>query len=94
MSFDQLNNNLAKGDWDMLMDGWSTGPGPDVPAVHPDLRHACPRTTGTNGNTDAFFCNKQYDKLYEQQQTQFDAQAAGGDDRRRCRASCTPATRT
>ena len=26
MSFDQLNNNLAKGDWDMLMDGWSTGP--------------------------------------------------------------------
>ena len=28
MSFDQLNNNLAKGDWDMLMDGWSTGPDP------------------------------------------------------------------
>jgi peptide/nickel transport system substrate-binding protein len=28
MSFDTLNNNLAKGDWDMLMDGWSTGPDP------------------------------------------------------------------
>ena len=28
MSFDQLNDNLAKGDWDMLMDGWSTGPDP------------------------------------------------------------------
>ena len=28
MSFDQLNNNLAKGDWDILMDGWSTGPDP------------------------------------------------------------------
>ena len=29
---------------------------------------------GTNGNTDAFFCNPQYDKLFNQQQTQFDPQ--------------------
>jgi peptide/nickel transport system substrate-binding protein len=29
---------------------------------------------GTNGNTDAFFCNKQYDQLYKKQQTQFDPQ--------------------
>ena len=39
MSFDQLNNNLAKGDWDMLMDGWSTGPDPTYLLSHPDLRH-------------------------------------------------------
>ena len=28
MSFDQLNANLSKGDWDMLMDAWTTGPDP------------------------------------------------------------------
>ena len=72
MSFDQLNDNLAKGDWDMLMDGWSTGPDPTYLLSHPDLCHpAAGRRHG--GNTDAFFCNKQYDKLFDAAgQTQFD----------------------
>ena len=48
MSFDQLNNNLAKGDWDLLMDGWSTGPDPTylLSASRP-----APRFRWTTGRT-------------------------------------------
>jgi peptide/nickel transport system substrate-binding protein len=70
MSFDQLNNNLAKGDWDMLMDGWSTGPDPTY-LLSIQTCGTLPEDNGTNGNTDAFFCNHKYDQLYNQQQTQF-----------------------
>jgi peptide/nickel transport system substrate-binding protein len=73
MSFDQLNNNLAKGDWDILMDGWSTGPDPTY-LLSIQTCGTLPDNNGQNGNTDAFFCNKNYDKLYSQQQTQFNAQ--------------------
>ncbi len=74
MSFDQLNNNLAKGDWDILMDGWSTGPDPTY-LLSIQTCGTLPEDDGSNGNTDAFFCDKKYDKLYQQQQTQFDAEA-------------------
>jgi peptide/nickel transport system substrate-binding protein len=73
MSFDQLNNNLAKGDWDILMDGWSTGPDPTY-LLSIQTCGTLPEDNGSNGNTDAFFCNKKYDRLYAQQQTQFDPQ--------------------
>jgi peptide/nickel transport system substrate-binding protein len=72
MSFDQLNNNLAKGDWDLLMDGWSTGPDPTY-LLSIQTCGTLPEDNGQNGNTDAFFCNHKYDRLYAQQQTQFDA---------------------
>jgi len=72
MSFDQLNSNLAKGDWDMLMDGWSTGPDPTY-LLSIQTCGTLPEDNGQNGNTDAFFCNHQYDRLYKRQQTQFDA---------------------
>jgi peptide/nickel transport system substrate-binding protein len=71
MSFDQLNANLAKGDWDMLMDGWSTGPDPTY-LLSIQTCGTLPDDKGQNGNTDAFFCNHQYDRLYQRQQTQFD----------------------
>ena len=71
MSFDQLNQNLAKGDWDMLMDGWSTGPDPTY-LLSIQTCGTLPEDNGSNGNTDAFFCNHKYDQLYAQQQTQFD----------------------
>jgi peptide/nickel transport system substrate-binding protein len=72
MSFDQLNNNLAKGDWDLLMDGWSTGPDPTY-LLSIQTCATLPEDNGSNRNTDAFFCNHKYDRLYAQQQTQFDA---------------------
>jgi peptide/nickel transport system substrate-binding protein len=73
MSFDQLNNDLSKGDWDILMDGWSTGPDPTY-LLSIQTCGTLPEDNGENGNTDAFFCNKKYDQLYDKQQTEFDAQ--------------------
>jgi peptide/nickel transport system substrate-binding protein len=71
MSFTQLNSVLPKGTWDMLMDGWATGPDPtsllsiQTCGVLPDS------PTGPPGNTDAFFCDPAYDKLFALQQTEF-----------------------
>jgi peptide/nickel transport system substrate-binding protein len=73
MSFDQLNSNLAKADWDMLMDAWGTGPDPTY-LLSVQTCGTLPDDNGQNGNTDAFFCNKKYDKLFEKQQTEFDPQ--------------------
>ncbi len=71
MSFDQLNVNLSKGDWDMLMDGWGTGPDPTY-LLSIQTCATLPLDNGTGGNTDSFYCNPQYDKLFNQQITQFD----------------------
>jgi len=74
MSFSQLNDNLAKGDWDILMDGWSTGPDPTY-LLSIQTCGVLPDDNGQGGNTDSFFCNKDYDKLYALQQTQLDQKA-------------------
>lgn len=71
MSFDQLNNNLAKGDWDMLMDGWGAGPDPTY-MLSIQSCSALPLDDGSSGSTDAFYCNPDYDKLFAKQITQFD----------------------
>lgn len=71
MSFDQLNVNLSKGNWDMLMDGWSTGPDPTY-LLSIQTCATLPLDNGTGGNTDAFYCNPAYDKLFNLQIQQFD----------------------
>jgi peptide/nickel transport system substrate-binding protein len=70
MSFNQLNDDLPKGDWDMLSDGWSTGPDPSY-LLSIQTCGDLPLNNGTAGNTDAFFCNPTFDKLYAQQATEF-----------------------
>ena len=71
MSFDQLNVNLSKGDWDMLMDGWSTGADPTY-LLSIQTCATLPLDDGTAGNTDAFYCNPAYDRLFNKQVTEFD----------------------
>ncbi len=71
MSMSTLNDNLAKGDWDMLMDGWGTGPDPTY-LLGIQRCAALPADNGTGGSTDAFYCNPAYDKLFNQQLTTFD----------------------
>ena len=66
-----LNDNLAKGDWDLLMDGWSTGPDPTY-LLSIQTCNALPKNDHTAGYTDAFFCDKTYDSLFTQQSQQFD----------------------
>jgi ABC-type transport system substrate-binding protein len=70
MSFNQLNTELPKGTWDMLSDGWSTGPDPTY-LLSIQTCGDLPLNSGNAGNTDAFFCNPTYDKLYAQQSTEF-----------------------
>ena len=71
MSMSTLNDDLAKGDWDMLMDSWSTGPDPTY-LLGIQRCAALPKDNGTGGSTDAFYCDPSYDKLFDQQVTTFD----------------------
>jgi peptide/nickel transport system substrate-binding protein len=70
MSFAQLNSVLPKGDCDMLMDDWATGPDPSY-LLSVQTCAALPGQASP-GDTDAFFCDPAYDKLYGDQLTQFD----------------------
>ena len=72
MSFSQLNENLAKGDWDLLMDGWGTGPDPSY-LLSIQTCGTLPLDDGSGGNTDAFHCNPAYDTLYDEQVGEFDS---------------------
>jgi peptide/nickel transport system substrate-binding protein len=71
-----LNDNLAKGDWDLLMDGWGTAPDPTY-LLSIQTCGTLPKDDGSGGNTDAFFCDPAYDKLFQQQSGQFDAKQRG-----------------
>lgn len=70
MSFNQLNADLPKGDWDMLSDTWATGPDP-TNLLSIQTCADLPQNPTTPGNTDAFFCDSAYDKLFAQQATEF-----------------------
>jgi peptide/nickel transport system substrate-binding protein len=70
MSFTQLNTELPKGDWDILMDGWATLYDPSY-LLSIESCGTLPVNQGTPGNTDAFYCNPAYDSLYSQQLTEF-----------------------
>jgi peptide/nickel transport system substrate-binding protein len=70
MSYNQLNADLPKGDWDMLSDTWSTGPDPTY-LLSIQTCGVLPLNNGSGFNTDSFFCNPTYDKLYAQQATEF-----------------------
>jgi peptide/nickel transport system substrate-binding protein len=70
-SMTALNANLAKGDWDMLMDGWGTGADPTY-LFSIQTCGTLPKDDGSGGNTDAFYCNPQFDNLFTQQVAAFD----------------------
>jgi peptide/nickel transport system substrate-binding protein len=70
MSFTELNTELPKGDWDILMDTWSTGYDPSY-LLSIETCGTLPVNQSTPGNTDAFYCNPAYDHLYSRQLTEF-----------------------
>jgi peptide/nickel transport system substrate-binding protein len=70
MSFNDLNAVLPKGNWDMLSDSWSTGPDPTY-LLSIQTCGTLPLNNGTSGNTDAFFCDPNFDKLFGQQVAEF-----------------------
>jgi peptide/nickel transport system substrate-binding protein len=71
MSMTALNSDLGKGDWDLLMDSWTTGPDPTY-LLGIQSCSTLPDDSGNGGNTDAFFCDPNYEKLFSQQATVFD----------------------
>ncbi|GAB2476946.1 ABC transporter substrate-binding protein [Jatrophihabitans fulvus] len=72
LSSSALNDQLSKGDFDMFMDGWGTGPDPTYLLGIQTCGTLPDNAAGDNGNTDAFFCDKQYDALYNKQLQTFD----------------------
>lgn len=72
LSMTTLNSDLAKGDWDLLMDSWTTGPDPTY-LLGLQSCATLPKDDGTGGSTDAFFCDQSYDALFDRQLTSFDS---------------------
>jgi peptide/nickel transport system substrate-binding protein len=71
MSMSALNSDLGKGDWDMLMDGWTNGPDPTY-MLGIQSCTTLPDDQDSGGNTDSFFCDPAYEKLFAKQSTEFD----------------------
>ena len=71
MSNTELNDNLAIGNWDLLMDQWAEGADPTYLLSIQTCGVLPLNKNGNGGNTDSFFCNPRYDRLYQAEQTQF-----------------------
>jgi peptide/nickel transport system substrate-binding protein len=55
--------NTKDPDWDIFVWGWDSG------VADPDYLLGVPLCSQIGGNNDVFYCNKKYDKLYDQQAT-------------------------
>ncbi|MDA0566587.1 ABC transporter substrate-binding protein [Streptomonospora sp. S1-112] len=65
-----LSDALYNGTYDLIFTGWSVNPDPDyVLGIH--TCDALPVERGTM-RTDAYFCDEEYDRLYEQQLANYD----------------------
>ncbi len=71
MSNTQLNDDLAVGNWDMLLDQWSTSYDPTALFSIQTCGVLPTNASGSGGNTDSFFCAKKFDQLFNQQQGEF-----------------------
>lgn len=73
--FTKLNDLLYLGKYDIIFSGWGVGPDPTsilslhTCAVLPD------DATGTQRDTDTFYCDPAYDKLHEEQKRESDIPA-------------------
>ncbi len=71
MSDDQLTQVIGDGNYDMFVWGWGVEPNPDFQL---SVFTCGQRSIGSNGKytpgwSDSFYCNKAYDKLYEEQKS-------------------------
>ncbi|WP_067970943.1 ABC transporter substrate-binding protein [Nocardiopsis trehalosi] len=72
-----LSDALHAGEYDLIMTGWSVNPDPDyVLGIH--TCDALPEEPGTM-RSDAYFCNEEYDELYERQLATYDDPEARAD---------------
>ncbi|TQN32112.1 peptide/nickel transport system substrate-binding protein [Haloactinospora alba] len=65
-----LSDALHEGEYDLIFTGWSVNPDPDfVLGIH--TCDALPETPGTMRG-DAYFCDEEYDELYEKQLREYE----------------------
>jgi len=68
----KLNDMLYAGKFDVIFSGWGVGPDPtSILSLY--TCDALPSdTSGTERNTDTFYCNERFDELHEQQKLETD----------------------
>lgn len=73
VSDNEVDVKTSAGNYDMALSGWGTNPDPDYILA----KQACeslPATAGSS-STAAFFCDEEYDRLYERQRAETDPAA-------------------
>ncbi|NMC14366.1 MAG: ABC transporter substrate-binding protein [Chloroflexi bacterium] len=65
----ELVYNVDNPDWDIFVWGWDSG------VVDPNYMLGVPLCDQIGGNNDIFYCNEEYDALYEKQATTIDVAA-------------------
>lgn len=74
MSMDKTDQVVTSGDYDMAFSNWTVNPDPDY-VLSIQTCAARPTAAGQSGSSDAFFCDPQYDQLYQAQESTFDSTA-------------------
>ncbi|HWD03462.1 MAG TPA: ABC transporter substrate-binding protein [Amycolatopsis sp.] len=77
VSDEELNDRTTAGNYDLAISGYATNPDPDYALA----LHTCaarPNAEGKGATTDTFFCDPQYDALYEKQLTDTDPATRAG----------------
>ncbi|PRY00533.1 ABC transporter substrate-binding protein [Allonocardiopsis opalescens] len=70
----EVGDALTAGEYDLIFTGWNVNPDPDyVLAIH--RCDALPREEGGSMQSDAYFCDEEYDELYERQAAETDPAA-------------------
>lgn len=74
MAGTRLNELTSVGQYDLAFSGWAVNPDPDyVLGIQTCAQR--PGADGTGGTTDAFFCDEEFDELYQAQLAEFDPDA-------------------
>ncbi|WEH36181.1 ABC transporter substrate-binding protein [Streptomyces sp. AM 4-1-1] len=74
---DNVTDPWYAGEYDLAFDGWSVNPDPDfVLSIHTCA--ALPTRPRTSATTDNFICDKEYDRLYDQQLAEYDPARRAG----------------
>ncbi|MFC7330701.1 ABC transporter substrate-binding protein [Marinactinospora rubrisoli] len=72
----QITDRLNNGEYDLIFTSWNVNPDPDfVLGIH--TCDALPEQPGTM-RSDSFFCNEDYDDLYQQQIQEYDPERRAG----------------
>jgi peptide/nickel transport system substrate-binding protein len=78
MSSTKLNDVTNAGDFDLAFSGWGVDPDPDAVLALQTCGQR-PNAAGQGANTEAFFCNPNYDALYAQQLSDLNPTARAAD---------------